>query len=278
MRSRIFSFTAVIAVIVSAAGGAENPPASLATPPASTDTAVPSAHAAVYSLHGVVKGVGGLSLHKIDLTRVVIYLESDPVLDAVPIPSEHPAISQKNKEFVPKFTVVPKGSIVEFPNWDHISHNVFSRSAAAPAFDLDRYPYGQSKSRKFEKIGIVQMFCNIHPQMRAIVFVTPNVFYARAEPDGQFEIKGVPAGHYQVTAWENRCKPLHEQVDVGPAGSTPVAFNLEEDHDSIISTDAPTRASYGIERGLGVKQERLNLPVVQAAHPAPSPDPGERHE
>jgi plastocyanin len=230
------------------------------------------ANTATFSLHGKVSAGGGLDLHQIDLTRVVIYLESDPVLDAVPLPAEHPSVAQKNKEFIPKFIVVPIGSVVEFPNWDHIAHNVFSRSAAAPAFDLDRYPYGQSKSRQFEKVGIVQIFCNIHPYMRAIVFVTPNVFNTRADKDGNFEIKNLPAGHYQLTAWQERCKPVHQLVTVGSAG-TEITFHLEEDHNSIVSNDPPKRAGYGIERGLGVKQERLNLPVVGGAHPTPTTQP-----
>lgn len=56
---------------------------------------------------------------------------------------------------------------MEFPNWDNFRHNVFSKSKAAPPFDLERYPYGESKSYQFTKLGVVQIFCNIHPNMRA---------------------------------------------------------------------------------------------------------------
>jgi plastocyanin len=267
MRFKMIPFVVSMVALALASFGAENT--------ATTQSASSSSTGVMYSLHGQVKAGANLDLHKIDLTRVVIYLESDPVLDSVPIPSEHPAVAQKNKEFIPKFIVVPKGTVVEFPNWDHIAHNVFSRSAAAPAFDLDRYPFGQSKSRQFQKIGIVQIFCNIHPSMRAIVFVTPNIFSSRADKEGQFEIKNLPAGHYQVTAWQERCKPLHQPLNVGPGGNAEITFNLEEDRDSIISNDPPKHAGYGVEHGLGVKQEQLNLPVVKDAHPAPSPTPCE---
>ena len=123
-----FKLIAVIASTMLAAAatfGAEGP------------TTSPAVSPITYSLHGKVEAGAGIDLHKVDLTRVVIYLDSDPVLDATPIPAEHPSVIQKNKEFVPKFIVVPNKSVVEFPNWDHIAHNVFSRSAAAPAFDLE---------------------------------------------------------------------------------------------------------------------------------------------
>src|SRR5271155_4960171 len=121
-----------------------------------------------FSIHGTVKIEDGLNLQGTDLSRVVVYLDSDKVLDEIPHAALHPTVAQENKSFVPNLLVIPKGTEVEFPNWDHFSHNVFSRSAAAPPFDLDRYPYGQSKSRRFDHDGIVQVFCNIHPFMKAI--------------------------------------------------------------------------------------------------------------
>ena len=110
--------------------------------------------------------------------------------------------------------------------------------------------------------------------MRAIVFVTPNTFFARANKDGLFQIDHLPAGRHEISIWQERCKPLHAQVEVGPGKDQPVKFTLEEDRDSIISNDLPNREErYGIDRGLGVKREVLDLPVVRDAHPAPTTEP-----
>src|ERR1700683_5334845 len=94
------------------------------------------------------------NLHKPDLAHVVVYLASDPALDAVPsaVTAE---VAQRDKAFVPRFLVIARNTTVEFPNWDHFDHNVFSRSRAAPAFDLDRYAYGMSKSRQFQSAGVI---------------------------------------------------------------------------------------------------------------------------
>lgn len=227
---------------------------------------------ATFTVQGKVSAGGGFDLQRPDLARAVLYLASDPVLDAMPSPPERPTVSQRNKTFIPNFLVIARNTVVEFPNWDHFDHNVFSRSKAAPAFDLDRYPYGQSKARQFDKVGIIQVFCNIHPYMRAMIVVTPNKFFARADAEGRFQIEGVPAGRYELVAWHERCGELRTPIQVGPESDRAVDLVLTENRASILANDPPERhgAGYGVERGLGVKRERLDLPVVKDAHPAPT--------
>jgi plastocyanin len=233
----------------------------------------PSTQPAGYTLSGRVAASANFDLDKPDLTRCIVYLDSDPTLDAAPIPTASAIVAQKNKAFVPDFIAIPKGTTVEFPNWDHIYHNVFSRSAAAPAFDLDRYPYGQSKTRVFTKTGVIQLFCNIHPYMKAIIFVAPNIYFARPDAAGNFSIANIPAGQYQATVWQERSGEIHQSVKVDGA-TQPLAFTLSEDRDSILDNDPPTHDDHwGVDRGLGVKRVKLNLPVVTESHPAPTTEP-----
>jgi plastocyanin len=236
-------------------------------------TTQPSTRATGNSIRGHVGISATWELRKPDLAHVVVYLASDPVLDAIPPDAKSAEMDQRDKAFVPKFLVVPRTTSVEFPNWDHFDHNVFSRSKAAPAFDLDRYAYGMSKSREFENAGVIQVFCNVHPDMRAIIFVTPNPLFSRVDDDGQFEIPNVPSGKYDVVVWSDRCNEQHQSVSVDSIASASLTFTLEEDRQSIFTNDPPRPSSYGTERGLNVKRERLNLPVVPDAHPAPQPLP-----
>ena len=209
------------------------------------------------------------SMQKPDLARTVVYLASAPALDAVAPPKEPAVVAQKNKAFDPPFSVISVGRSVEFPNWDHFDHNVFSRSPAAPAFDLSRYPYGSSKAIRFGKVGLIQLFCNIHPDMRALIFVTPNSFFSRADKDGHFVIENVPAGEYELVAWNERCPQVQQKITVAAGGIPAVSLMLHEDRDNVASSDPPKeRNEYGVERGLSVKREQLNLPVVQGVHAA----------
>lgn len=221
------------------------------------------------AVRGRVTLEGGWALQKPDLTRVVVYLASDPALDAASGAPPRATVAQKSKTFVPNFAVVPLGTEVEFPNWDNFDHNVFSRSKAAPAFDLDRYPRGMSKTRTFGKLGVVQVFCNIHPEMRAVIFVTPNRFFARADAEGNFQITGVPPGRYELVAWNERCGEQRQPIDISTGAAADVAFTLKESRERAVTPEAPRHSTYGgVERGLGVKRQKLNLPVVTEAHPA----------
>jgi plastocyanin len=254
-----------------------------------TPTSRPVNHAPV---GGVIRGhvsiAGGAPLQRWDLTHVVVYIAAGPTnteSSATTRPTAerpaHAVVSQRNKAFVPSFVVVPRGTDVEFPNWDRFDHNVFSRSAAAPAFDLDRYPYGKSKTRRFDKLGVVQVFCNIHPQMRAVIFVTPDERFACCDADGNFQIEGLPPGTFEVAAWQERCDEQRQPIDVRPGGEpASIDFTLKPTRARSLAAADNRRATYGVERGLGVKREELDLPVVRESHDAPAdarPAPAASH-
>ena len=82
--------------------------------------------------------------------------------------SQIPQLVQKDKSFQPSLLVVPAGGQVEFPNHDPFFHNVFSLFDGK-RFDLGLYEGGSTQFVRFDKPGISFIFCNIHPQMSAVV-------------------------------------------------------------------------------------------------------------
>lgn len=257
---------AVVLLIVSGSTGTAQAPAAQPSP-----TSQPLATEPTFDLSGDVSIDAGWSFQQPDLRRVVVYLDTDPKLAALSEPPASATVAQQNKTFIPNFIAVERGTSVEFPNYDDFDHNVFSFSKAAPAFDLDRYPKGKSKTRVFDKVGIVQIFCNIHPKMRAIIVVTPSSFFARPDEKGHFVIHNVPVGSFKLVAWQERCTEQPIDVTIGSSGQArPAHVVLHMNRRSIVASEAPPDSGgYGVERGLGVKREKLNLPVVQGVHDAP---------
>jgi hypothetical protein len=127
------------------------------------------------------------------------------------------SLRQKNKTFLPRVLGVPVGSSVDFPNDDLIFHNVFSLSTPQP-FDLGLYRSGQSPSRTFTQPGTYRVFCNIHPQMSALILVVPTPHVVVAGQDGRF-VLDLPAGRYRLTAVSERASPVSVEV-VAEAGAT----------------------------------------------------------
>jgi plastocyanin len=136
-------------------------------------------------------------------------------------------LRQKDKQFDPQLAVVTVGSEVSFPNEDTIFHNVFSVSKAA-RFDLGLYKKGDAKSVKLKRAGVVDVYCNIHPDMVAKIMVLDTSYYAITEPDGSFTISGVPAGTYPITAWQPKGDEFRGEVTVTADGTATVAIDLVE--------------------------------------------------
>src|SRR5690554_5567657 len=74
------------------------------------------------TIRGQVEIEGGSIFQSPDLSRVVVYLASDSLLDRLAGPTTRAIVSQRNKSFIPNFIVIPRGTEVEFPNWDRFDH------------------------------------------------------------------------------------------------------------------------------------------------------------
>jgi plastocyanin len=137
---------------------------------------------------------------KSPLPPAVVWLT--PLQPVDPIPAQHKTYTllQKNRSFTPHLLVVPVGSQVQFPNADPFYHNVFSLFDGK-RFDLGLYEAGSSKAVRFSREGVSYIFCNIHPEMSAVVVALSTPFFATAAKSGQVEIDGVPPGDYELHAW-----------------------------------------------------------------------------
>ena len=154
----------------------------------------------------------------------VVYAEP---IDAAPSrAARRVTLAQKNKTFQPRVLAVPAGSSVDFPNNDGIFHNVFSLSGPQP-FDLGLYRSGETRVRTFATAGTYRVFCNIHPQMTAIIVVAPSTFTALAGPDGRFTLD-LPPGRYRVTALSERSPPVSVETTSTQGATTAPELTLDE--------------------------------------------------
>lgn len=155
---------------------------------------------------------------------VIVYAEA---LDGRPGQPGRFKLTQKNKSFLPHVLAVPTGSTVSFPNDDPIFHNVFSLSRPNP-FDLGLYRAGDSKDRTFTSAAIYRVFCNIHPQMSALILVVPTSYITEADNAGNYRFD-LPAGRYRITAWDERVgQPASVEVTVGASAFTAPNLTLDE--------------------------------------------------
>jgi plastocyanin len=135
-------------------------------------------------------------------------------------------LTQKGKSFVPRVLAIPAGSTVSFPNEDSIFHNVFSLSPPAP-FDLGLYRAGAAKTQTFAAPATYRVFCNIHPQMTALIMVVSTPFVTLADANGAFTLD-LPPGRYRLTAVSERATPVTHELKVGASAATAPELTLDE--------------------------------------------------
>ena len=171
------------------------------------------------TISGKVSGVSGSS---------VVYVEAIAG-KTFPAPEKHFLMDQKGLLFQPHILVVPVGSTVDFQNSDKVAHNVFWPSVGGnkkASHNLGTWPTGEKKSFKFDQPGAVPLLCNVHPEMSGYVVVTPTPYAAETDSSGNYTIKDVPDGQYNVTAWHEGAKTQSKPVTV--AGTGKADFTLSK--------------------------------------------------
>jgi len=154
---------------------------------------------------GTVDLVGQVTLPKIEGSThkpaVVVWLKSADEKNSIEATQPgHFTLIQKNRMFLPHLLVVPLGSVVSFPNADPFFHNVFSLFNGK-RFDLGLYEAGSSKEVVFSREGVSYIFCNIHPEMSAVVLSLSTSMYSVADSSEKFVVRQVVPGDYDLHVW-----------------------------------------------------------------------------
>lgn len=141
-------------------------------------------------------------------------------LDALGRAPKRPAgtftMTTRSKTFLPHVLAVPVGSTVSFPNEDPISHNLFSLTPGH-TFDLGLYRRGTGKTHKFDAPGVINVYCNIHPNMSAVVHVVDTPYYGFADANGDYSFD-VPPGRYRLSAWNEQGESVASEIEVAASG------------------------------------------------------------
>ena len=183
-----------------------------------TAAALPAA-AAPGSLSGTVTMTGGGG------QIAVVYVEKGPEAAARPAPKRK-EMAQKDSRFQPEAAWVRAGDTVEFSNRDNIYHNVFSPTPDN-GFDLGLYRGGVAKSVELARPGEIDVFCNIHPDMKAKLLVVPDERSAQVAADGSYSLPALAPGDYTVVAWSPVHDPVRREVHLRAGEPARADFSLK---------------------------------------------------
>jgi carboxypeptidase family protein len=252
-----FALITVIAplALVACGGSSQAPP-----PPPSTTTAAPAGGAAATSTGGSGSISGKVTftgtppapekikvsadpkcqeLHKEGLERqsvrvkdggladTFVYLKSGVTGD-FPAPTAEVVLDQHGCMYEPAMLGMQVNQPLKIRNSDDTLHNIHPRPTVNAEFNIGQPRKGMETTKTFDKEEVmIPVGCDVHPWMRAYISVLDNPFYAVTKDDGTFEIKGLPAGEYEIEAFHGKLKSQDQKVTVKDGETAALNFTFK---------------------------------------------------
>ena len=159
------------------------------------------------------------------LANVVVYVKSGLGSYRFDTPSTPVALDQKGCMYEPRILAVMTSQPFEVHNEDQTIHNVHPMPRVNRPWNKSE-PIGDPPiDANFTKPELaIPIACNIHPWMRAYMFVFAHPYFAITPKSGAFELKGLPPGTYVIEAWQERFGTQDPTVTLGPKESKTLDF------------------------------------------------------
>src|ERR1700675_543864 len=152
-------------------------------------------HATPVATENVVPGPNN------SLENVVVYVSSDAPDDSQ-VPAQAVTYDQKGCQYIPHVAAMHVNQELKIANDDQTSHNIHPLAKVNQEWNKSQPPGTAPIVQKYEKPEFIPVKCNIHPWMHGYFVVLNTTHYSITGQDGEFSLKGLPAGKYTVTAWQ----------------------------------------------------------------------------
>ena len=147
------------------------------------------------------------------LGHVFVWVKNAP--GGQPAPTEAAELDQQGCEYHPHVLAVRAGQPVKIKNSDDTLHNIHPRPTVNAEFNVGQPRKGMESVKTFDKQEImIPVGCDVHPWMRSYISVVSHPYFAVTKEDGTYEIKGLPAGDYEVEAYHEKLKVKSQKITV----------------------------------------------------------------
>ena len=162
------------------------------------------------------------------LANVVVYVKSGLGSYRFDTPQEPAILAQKNCMYEPHVLALMTNQPFAVQNNDPTMHNVHPMPKHNRQWSNSQ-PAGSAplKSVFSRPEFAMPVLCNVHPWMRAFVFVFDHPYFAVTSKTGTFELKGLPPGSYTIEAWHENYPPEDQTVTVASNESKTISFTFK---------------------------------------------------
>ena len=159
------------------------------------------------------------------LGDVVVYVSAGAPDEAAP--STAAIFTQKGCRYIPHILAFQVNQELKISNEDQTSHNIHPLAKVNSEWNKSQPPGSPPINTKWEKPEFIAVKCNIHPWMHGYFVVLKTPHYAVSGQDGSFEIKGLPAGKYTVSAWQEQYGTQTQDVTISGGENKTANFTFK---------------------------------------------------
>lgn len=159
------------------------------------------------------------------LQYVVVYISAGEA-SAAP-PTQPVRYDQKGCQYIPHVLPMQAGQELQIYNDDQTSHNIHPLAKVNQEWNKSQPAGSPPIDTKYAKAEFIPVKCNIHPWMHGYFVVLNTSHYSVTGDDGSFSLKGLPAGKYTVTAWQEQYGTQAQEVTVGAGETKSVNFSFK---------------------------------------------------
>ncbi len=160
------------------------------------------------------------------LRWVFVYVKKGLEGKKFPVPSSKVTIAQEGCMYNPHVFGMMANQQLEIINDDPTLHNIHALPKNSAQFNIAQPNKGMKLSKTFTKPEVmVKIKCEVHNWMAAYVGVLDNPYYAVSDDKGNFSIKNLPPGDYELEAWHEKFGTKTMKVTVGASDTKTVDFS-----------------------------------------------------
>ena len=161
------------------------------------------------------------------MANVFVYIKSGLAQTAYPAPAEAVVIDQKGCNYSPRVIGVMVGQTVKILNPDGTLHNVHSKSKINPEFNAAMPNFRKEMEKTFSQPEFMfPLRCDVHPWMIAWMSIMTHPFFNVSNTQGEFQIKDIPPGTYEIEAWHEKLGTQTAKVTITDGKDQTVNFTF----------------------------------------------------
>ena len=137
-------------------------------------------------------------------------------------------LDQDGCRYHPHVFGIRVGQPLEIVNSDPTLHNIHATPKVNTEFNTGQPIEGMKSTHTFTAKEVMVPFkCDVHGWMNAYAGVLDHPYFAVTSESGTFELKSLPAGTYTIEAWHERLGPQTQSVTIGEKESKEITFTFK---------------------------------------------------